>query len=208
MAAARIAPLLLALAAAPLAGCTGFELTTTPEPAAERLALPDARIDLALTVASTFTPFVDGGIDLDDPYPRDGRLGERDAERWRGAFAALDYFDDVTLGDAPPPHGVHCRLEVTSGREPSNEWLRTASFLTLGLLPHRQREPMLLRATFADADGATARCELRATIVSTATRLDSTRLRRDFDGPERELARRLTMLLAADERVRSRGASR
>jgi hypothetical protein len=126
-----------------LSCCISFEVTMTPPPGALQPRPPENRPDLTIAVESTYAAFVDDRLQLDDLYPRNGRLGRQELAHYVMAFRATEQFRTVATGQ--PGNGLHCRVAVVSGREPPGDHLRT--ILTFGLVPTRQREIISIQAT-------------------------------------------------------------
>ena len=163
------------------------------------MRVASARPRLTLAVRSTYAPFVDGALSTTDRYPRDHKLGVDVQDRYRSAFEATRQFANVRISD--DPEGLHCRLEIVSGREPSHELRRIVSILfTLGLLSHEQRETVQLTATVsAPARGETI-YRLEAKITTNAEHGGNTKLRRPraLCGPENDLVATLVAHMAKD----------
>lgn len=201
-----LAPLLFASVAA---GCASYRITIEPPPFDLAARAAHARGPLAVSLQSTYAPYVDGDLSRTDLYPRDRELGRQDLERYRQALAATQQFAAVTLGG--PGQGLHCALTVVSGREPAQPGRRWLSLLlTLGQLSHEQREIVRLEAVVSAPGRAPASYRFEGRVTTDAVGADDVQTRRPYSlcGPENELARALVSHLAKDGWLESAGGAR
>lgn len=191
----RVPLLLTALTA----GCASYRMSIEPPPVALPTREASQRVPLAITVQSTYAPYVDGDLSTTDSYPRDRELGQQELRRYRLALLATQHFVEVTAGDPGP--GLHCALTVVSGREPAREGRRVLSILlTFGQLSHEQCEIVRIEAVVSRPGREPSTYRLEGRITTDAVGFDSARTRRSDSlcGPESELARALVSRMVAD----------
>jgi hypothetical protein len=146
-----------------------------------------------ITVESTYAPYVDGRLQLDDLYPRNGRRGREEQVRYEMAFEATQQFRAVEIGEVG--NGLHCRVAVVSGREPPN---RLISGLTFGLVPIYRREIIAIEATVSAPGRAPATYAIEGRITSRIQGPIDPDQRRYSNEPEQRLAASLAGWMADD----------
>ncbi|MCU0866557.1 MAG: hypothetical protein MUC36_22460 [Planctomycetes bacterium] len=196
-------PLLLA---ALTAGCATYRIAIEPPPVDLPTRDASQRVPLTITVQSTYAPYLDGDLSTTDRYPRDSKLGQQDLHRYRLALLATQQFEAVAAGD--PGQGLHCALNVVSGREPARTGrLLLSILLTFGQLSHEQREIVRIEAVVSRPGREPSKYHLEGRITTDAV-LDSAHTRRanSLCGPENELARALVSQMAVDGWLDAMGA--
>ena len=177
-----------------LSGCTTYELTMIPPALALQSRPPATRPDLTIAVQSTYAPYGDEDLQLGDLYPRNGRLGRMEQNRYQEAFAATQQFRSVAVGDAGNP--LHCRLVILSGREPPTN--RLLAGLTFGLVPTYRREILRLDATVSAPGRVPASYAIEGRILSRTQGPGDTTQPRFSNVPEQQLTAALVARMAAD----------